>query len=216
MKNRKQRKWHVGSGSGHLVTIEENWRVLDIGSGHNPHPRADVLLDREVGKSIHRSGEIACVDSQRVFILADACSLPFKDRAFDFILTCHIAEHVENPKIFCEECIRVGKQGYIEAPSKLCEKILGEPFHKWLVYEEGSHLIFERKCKPTGTKWFYGLFYYGQERVGHPNIAVSHGGIHFLLKVVNYAILGLWRLKPIRRWMYTCFEWKGSFNFRVR
>jgi len=211
---RKRRKWRVGH-SGHSLEIKAEWQVLDIGSGHNPHPRADVLVDKEVGESIHRSGKLARIDKRRHFIVAEACSLPFKDKAFDYVLALHIAEHMDNPKAFCRELMRVSKQGYIETPGKLCERLLGEPFHKHFVYKNGSVLVFERKRKPTGIKWFYRLFYYGQERVGHPSITVSNNGAHLFLKAVNYLMLRLWYLKPIRRWMYTCFEWEQSFDSKV-
>lgn len=211
---RKRGKWGVG-WSRHSLKINEEWQVLDIGSGHNPHPRADMLVDREVGESIHRSGRPVRIDKRRPFIIADACSLPFKDKAFDYVLVLHIAEHVDNPEALCKELMRVSQRGYIETPSRLCEKLLNEPFHNHFVYKKGSVLVFEEKRKPTDIKWFYGLFYYGRERAGHPSIAAPNKCVHLFLKVVSYAIIKVWCLRPIRNRMYTCFEWEQSFDFKV-
>jgi glycosyltransferase involved in cell wall biosynthesis len=213
--NRKQRKWRAG-WSRHLLEIKEDWQVLDIGSGHNPHSRADVLVDSEAGESMHRSGKPAHIDWQRPFIIADACFLPFKDKVFDYTFALHIAEHMDHPDLFCKELLRVGKRGYIETPSKLAENLLGEPFHKYFVYKKGRTLVFERKHRPTGIKWFYGLFYYGQEREGHPGITASTKRIHLFLKIAGYVTHRLWYLKPLRRLMYTRFEWKQSFDFKVK
>ena len=62
--------------------------------------------------------------------------LPFKDKEFDFVILSHVMEHVANLIEFKNEIERIGKEGYIELPSKLndnivfgCdEEILG---HKW-------------------------------------------------------------------------------------
>jgi SAM-dependent methyltransferase len=100
--------------------IGRNGIVLDVGSGGNPYPRSDVLLDR-LGGAEHRSGVAMKID--RLAILGDATKLPFKDKSFDFIIASHILEHMPNPEIFLKEIQRVGKAGYIETPSFLCERL---------------------------------------------------------------------------------------------
>lgn len=45
-------KYRVGKAT-YKVEIEDGWIVLDIGSGHDPHPGAKTLVDRELGTSIH-------------------------------------------------------------------------------------------------------------------------------------------------------------------
>ena len=63
------------------LPIDSNALVLDVGSGGNPFPRSDVLLDRLTGDD-HRNGESMMID--RACVLGDAGRMPFKDNAFDF------------------------------------------------------------------------------------------------------------------------------------
>lgn len=100
--------------------IDGSALVLDVGSGGNPYPRSDVLLDR-LGGAEHRSGVAMKID--RMAIIGDATKLPFKDKSFDFIIASHILEHMPNPEIFLKEMQRVGKAGYIETPNFLCERL---------------------------------------------------------------------------------------------
>lgn len=102
------------------LPVNKNSIVLDVGSGGNPHPRSDVLLDRVLGAE-HRSGTPMVID--RLTVLGDANKLPFKDKSFDFIIASHILEHMENPEIFISELMRVGKAGYIETPNFICERL---------------------------------------------------------------------------------------------
>ena len=85
--------------------------VLDVGSGDNPHPAADVLLERYVD-GFHRFGGLV---ADRPIILADACKMPFPDKAFDFVIAFHVLEHINDPEAFLRELMRVGKaQLYIQ------------------------------------------------------------------------------------------------------
>ena len=102
------------------LPVSKNAIVLDVGSGGNPHPRSDVLLDRVLGAE-HRSGAPMVID--RLTVLGDANKLPFKDKSFDYIIASHILEHMENPEIFISELMRVGKAGYIETPNFICERL---------------------------------------------------------------------------------------------
>jgi len=136
-------KYTVGN-SNTEIEIKDEWLVLDIGSGHNPHPRADILVDRSLEENIDRSGKPIKIDKKRPFIVGDVQYLPFKDKTFDYIIASHVAEHVENPETFCRELMLTGKRGYIETPSKIGEILLAEPFHRWYVYVNNQTLIFEK------------------------------------------------------------------------
>ena len=103
------------------LPVSNSALVLDVGSGGNPHPRSDVLLDRLTG-SEHRSGIPMLID--RFAIIADATKLPLKDKSFDFIIASHILEHMPNPAVFLQELQRVGKAGYIETPNFMCERFI--------------------------------------------------------------------------------------------
>lgn len=71
--------------------------VLDVGSGHKPHPRADVLCDKFLDDNAERGFDLV-VD--RPLVAGDVQNLPFRSDAFDFIITRHILEHVESPDAF--------------------------------------------------------------------------------------------------------------------
>ena len=103
------------------LPIKSSAIVLDVGSGHNPHPRADVLLDRFAGAA-HRGGTQMVID--RLAVIGDATKLPFKDKSFDFIIASHILEHMSDPKSFLAELQRVGKAGYIETPNFIGESLV--------------------------------------------------------------------------------------------
>jgi SAM-dependent methyltransferase/uncharacterized protein YbaR (Trm112 family) len=107
------------------IQIERNGVVLDIGSGHNPFIRADVLCDKYVDTHKHRSSKGLLKRNGRPLIIGDACNLPFKDSSFDFVICRHVLEHVEDPEALLRELKRVGKKGYIETPSPFSELIHG-------------------------------------------------------------------------------------------
>ena len=106
------------------LPIDSKALVLDVGSGGNPFPRSDVLLDRLTGDD-HRNGESMMID--RACVFGDAARMPFKDNAFDFVIASHILEHMSHPEIFIRELQRVGKAGYIETPNALFERL--QPFY---------------------------------------------------------------------------------------
>ena len=206
-------KYRVGN-SGTKIEIKDDWLVLDIGSGHNPHPRANVLADRYLEENIDRSGKPIRVDRKRPFIICDAQYLPFKSKVFDYVIASHIAEHVENPEEFCKELMRIGRMGYIETPSKFGELLLTEPFHRWYVYAKGSVLVFEKKKndKPLSES-FYKIFYFDINRTGHKTLTTSNIILHFVLKRLAHILRRLWVI--MRSITYTRFEWEDSFKFTI-
>ena len=121
--------------------------VLDVGSGDNPHVRADILCDAYLMDSEERSGKFDLIIDGRPFVFADACKLPFRDKAFDFIICRHLLEHMENPVTLLEELMRVGKAGYIESPSSLMERLYGWSFHRLLIDQEKDVLVIRPKLE---------------------------------------------------------------------
>jgi SAM-dependent methyltransferase len=121
------------------LRIKRNDRVLDVGGGHNPHPRANVVVDKYTDTNYHRSGDIKVLKQQQ-FVAADGENLPFKDHEFDYVISCHVLEHVEDPVKFLSEIFRVGKRGYIETPSLLGEYLYPRESHKWILHEHKDRL----------------------------------------------------------------------------
>jgi len=120
--------------------------VLDVGSGHNPNPRSNVLCDRFLFDHTERNENPAKID--RPMVVGDAGILPFKDKSFDFVICSHLLEHVPEPAKIISELQRVGKRGYIETPSSVWEKIHSFPFHRWYVHKENGVIVFRAKDRP--------------------------------------------------------------------
>jgi len=120
--------------------------VLDVGSGNDPHPRADVLCDFSLTGDWERAGPI--VRHGRPLVVGDITNLPFIGGAFDYVICSHTLEHVASPERAIRELMRVGRRGYIETPSEFTEKLSSFPFHKWFVRLEHDMLIFRRKSGP--------------------------------------------------------------------
>ena len=98
--------------------------VLEVGSGGNPYARANVLLD-----AYEATGERHWVPLlvDRPTVLGFVERLPFRDKAFDFVIASHVLEHSYNPAGFLEELQRVARGGYIEVPDAFMERI--NPYH---------------------------------------------------------------------------------------
>ena len=133
-----------------LSVIESNDRVLEIGPGLVPFPRADVYVD--------------IIDRPDIkpdqLVKLDVCSdpLPFEDKSFDFIYCRHVLEDLWNPFHLCAEMSRVGKMGYIETPSPIAELCCGVDgdgtkdvvyrgyhHHRWFIWRRGVELVFMPK-----------------------------------------------------------------------
>jgi len=118
--------------------------VLDLGSGQDPQPRANILCDKFVADSQERACQ-AGVIIDRPFVVADATRTPFPNQAFDFVYCSHLLEHLDEPQRLLCELQRIGRRGYIETPSKIYEKLWGWDFHRWFVSLDGNRLVIEAK-----------------------------------------------------------------------
>ena len=130
-----------------LLPVNSNALVLDVGSGGDPYPRADVVLDRLTGAQ-HRCGEAMTIDRHAVY--ADACEMPFKDKSFDFIVASHILEHMSDPDKFLRELMRVGKAGYIETPNAIFERLYPYEIHCLEILHIKNRLLIRKKERALG------------------------------------------------------------------
>jgi len=141
---------HAEAITPHL-NIPADALVLEVGSGHRPHPRADVLTDKYL-EDIERGGRLV---TNRPFVQADAQQLPFKPGAFDYVICRHVVEHLEEPETFFREVSRVGQAGYIETPSAIWERLHPtRTYHRWYVLEIDGELVLLRKpADHTGSSF---------------------------------------------------------------
>ncbi|MEZ0328624.1 MAG: class I SAM-dependent methyltransferase [Dissulfuribacterales bacterium] len=123
--------------------IQPHDRVLEIGGGHNPFLRTDVVVDIDFHSGEHRDGHAMRLDSNKIYVQGDVTALPFKDKSFDWVICIHVLEHVLNPARACDELMRVAQKGFIETPRKWTEYYAGHPTHRWLIDEQNGTLIFE-------------------------------------------------------------------------
>jgi uncharacterized protein YbaR (Trm112 family) len=171
------------------MNIGPNDLVLDVGSGHNPHPRSNILCDRYIEDDTERGGSIR---ADRPLIVADAHNLPFKDKAFDYVIASHIIEHMDDPARFCSELMRVARRGFIASPTEIAEHLFYWPFHKWYVNKIGDRLVLHPKKDVPNV--FGELFDYLYEY--NPWFARFH------------------RSLPDMFWME--YEWEGVIQLEIR
>jgi SAM-dependent methyltransferase len=177
------------------LRIHKQDRVLEVGGGHNPHPRSNVVVDKYVDDNTHRSGDIKVLSKQE-FMAADGENLPFADRSFDYVICNHVLEHVENPHKFLAEQFRVAKRGYIETPSLLGEHLFHKNSHKWVLLELDNKLVLVDKARIG----FPGMFDFGEiyqeylpkNSLGYKIMERTHPNLH-----------------TVR------IEWEGGFDYIV-
>jgi len=94
-------------------------------------------------------------------VIADATALPFRTKAFGYVVCQHVIEHIPDVAAALKEISRVGKRGYIETPSPLWEQLMGRDYHLWFVASDAGKLILRRKLNDvldlSTVKAFVGL-----------------------------------------------------------
>lgn len=130
--------------------ISKNARVLEVGSGHNPTYRSNVIVEKYIDSNYHRCDDVKVYPHQQ-FIHASGEKLPFKDKEFDYVICNQVLEHVEDPIAFVEELARVAKAGYIETPSLIGEFLFPKKSHKWAILDIDGKLVMYEKNKMPGN-----------------------------------------------------------------
>ena len=132
----------------HLSTTK---RLIDLGCGAHPHPRAVVGVDAFL-EPLHRNlgygPDLKAKDFRKQgvwFIQADLAALPFGDKEFDFAYSNHAFEHLPYPRKACSEMCRIAERGAIVTPSVFAEIAYGRSYHLWLVVARGNTLVFIKK-----------------------------------------------------------------------
>ena len=108
------------TSSEHINSIlkqNTNWNILDIGCGYTAHPKATIICDVQ---------NLADYYPDKKFIQLTEKKLPFKDNQFDFVISSHVIEHVEDVSFLISELERISKKGYIELPTKLEDNLVFE------------------------------------------------------------------------------------------
>jgi len=127
------------------LSINKKDRVLEVGGGHNPHPRSNVVVDKYTDDNTHRAADLKVLKNQQ-FMQADGEALPFRDKEFGYVICCHVLEHVPNPEKFISEQTRVASRGYIETPSLLGEYLSPKKSHKWVLLSIDDKIVMYDKA----------------------------------------------------------------------
>ena len=123
-----------------LLKEKSNWNILDIGCGYTANINANVVADAQ---------DLSHFYKDRKFVQIKDRNLPFTDNEFDFVVSSHVIEHVEDFEFFIKELERISKKGYIELPSRLADNIVfeNESDHIWWFKfdDEKKELIVSKK-----------------------------------------------------------------------
>ena len=121
--------------------LEQNpsWNILDIGCGYTAHKKANVICDVQDLSEFYKG---------RDFVKLKDKTLPFKDKEFDFVITSHVIEHVEDVNFFIKELQRISTKGYIELPTILEDNLVFENKndHLWhMEFDDVNHQLLIKK-----------------------------------------------------------------------
>jgi SAM-dependent methyltransferase len=116
---------------------------LDVACGAKPFPKANVLCDLNA-KPVPDRRMKCLVTEEKPFVLCDSRYLPFKDKAFDFVTSYYLLEHVPAPWLVFRELKRVSKHGYIQCPTWFNEILYGEDVHHWIVLKRKDKLYLKK------------------------------------------------------------------------
>ena len=113
-----------------ILKKNPNWNILDIGCGYTANQYAKVVADVQDLSNFYKN---------KNFIKITDKKLPFKDNEFDFVITSHVIEHVEDFQFFIHEIERISTQGYIELPTRLGDNMVFENLNDhiwWFKYDD--------------------------------------------------------------------------------
>lgn len=116
-----------------------NWKILDIGCGYTANKHATVIADVKNLSDFYKN---------KNFIKIKDKKLPFKDKEFDFVISSHVIEHVEDFEFFLKELERISTKGYIELPSRLGDNLVFENENDhiwWFTFDDANHQIIVSK-----------------------------------------------------------------------
>jgi len=161
--------------------------VIEVGSGGNPHPKSHVLAEKFVDSG-HR---LKAIRIDRQLVLADACCMPFKDKAFDYSIAFHVLEHVPDPSAFLAEMMRISRRGYIETPNALYERFRPLDVHLLELMENDGELLIHKKP------------------AAHHDILLEAGS--------PIERTGAWRrlFETRPELFHVCYHWNGVIRYRI-
>ncbi|MCG3164377.1 MAG: hypothetical protein POELPBGB_00131 [Bacteroidia bacterium] len=138
-----------------IKSIKNSDRVLEIGPGGMPHPRADILLEKRFNDAewFAQSGNIKPDFKGKPVIYYEGGKFPFKDKEFDYVICSHVLEHVSNIDEFTSELKRVAQSGYIEFPTIYYDYIYNFDVHVTFLLEKNGKVLWMPKAESDIQKY---------------------------------------------------------------
>ncbi len=122
-----------------ILEKESNWKVLDIGCGYTANKNANTIADIQ---------DLSKFYKDRNFVKITNDKLPFKDKEFDFVISSHVIEHVDNFEFFIKELERISSKGYIELPTRFADNLIFENKNDhiwWFVFDDANNQLIASK-----------------------------------------------------------------------
>lgn len=159
-----------------ICSIKPTDRVLEIGPGGSPHPRSNVLLERNFTpeEAAAQRGHAPGLTGEHDIVYFDGGRFPFDDKAFDYVICSHVLEHVEDVPDFVAELCRVASRGYLEFPSIYYDYIYNFRVHRSFLHYVGGEVRWMSKSA-TPLAFFQPVqsFFYRSLNEGYDEMVVS-------------------------------------------
>lgn len=177
-----------------IRSIDPSDRVLEIGPGGTPYPRADVLLEHRFDDDmalLQRGGAPSLKTSKQV-VFYDGGDFPFHDNEFDYVICSHVIEHVGDIEAFCSEMFRVAKKGYLEFPTIYYEYLYNFSVHLQLIgYQSGELLHISKESSGLNAFRSVQTLFYRALELGYSDL-----------------------VDDLKSTMFIGFEWTEPFKVR--
>lgn len=184
--------------------VSGGWKVLEIGPGSDPWPRADWYCDcnREFAEkaAAQHGGEISA---------CDVANMPFGDNEFDYCLASHIVEHTIDPVLACKEISRVAKRGCLVLPSVMKDTIMAfhEQGHNWVCLPLGEMGVV--RFMSSDVPWVKMVRDVGMQGVAHRLYRLGPGRCDHDSFIARR---WFWKAEP---WLDIVHHWEGEIKAEV-
>ena len=125
------------------LSNKKKWKILDLGCGYSANINANYIADVIDLSEFYKNKNFTHIKTKK---------LPFKNKFFDFVITSHVIEHVNDLNFFISEIQRIGHRGYIELPTRLEDNLVlhknNIKDHKWTFhYDDNKKILIANKKK---------------------------------------------------------------------
>ena len=131
------------------ILRNEKGSLLDLGS-------RDQILKKFIPEKISYTGVDIAINKNTNIILDLNQKFGFKNESFDFVTALDVAEHLDDPKTFLRECLRVSKKKVLIVLPNI--SYYESRFHFLLKGNLGSKYHFSGDNKDDRHKWFTNFY----------------------------------------------------------